>query len=121
MTAYMGSLEIGGHPLISESEGARATITIVAGSGVIVPGTVLGKITASEKHTPSPHAQMAGIEGAERAVAVAIGGCDATSDDQQIEAAIGNSEWNFHRLTFRAGADQWAKRAELAAVGIDAR
>lgn len=121
MTAHMGSLKTGEHPLLSEGNGARATVTVIAGSGVIVPGTVLGKITDSGKYAPSPNAQVAGIEGAETATAVAIGGCDATSDDHQIEVAIGNSEWNFHRLTFRSNADPWAKRAELAAVGIDAR
>ena len=53
----------GRHPgegLFSEANGHRSrdVITIAAGSGVVGPGTVVGKITASGKFAPSPVATI---------------------------------------------------------------
>ena len=48
--------------LLTEANGylSRDTVTILAGSGKVKAGTVLGKITASGKFMPSPAAQVAG-------------------------------------------------------------
>lgn len=120
----------GRHPgegLMSEGNGSlsRGIAVIKAGSGVIKPGTVLGKITAGGKFAPSPNAQVAGIEGAETAVAVAIYGGDATGADLKVSIIARDAEWNVNTLTFDATVNDDAKKAtklaQLAAVGIIAR
>lgn len=126
----MTVLNEGIHPgegLLSEASRARSrdTITIAAGSGVIVPGTVLGVITASGKYTISPNAETTDIEGAETAKAVALYGCDATDKDVKITAITRDAEWKQDCLTYDATRDDDSKKAaavvDLAAVGIIVR
>lgn len=104
---------------------SRDNIVIASGAGVIVPGTVLGKIAASGKYVPSADAEVIGEEGAETAVAIALYGCDATSADQKIAAITRDAEWNGHTLTFDASVNDATKKAtkaaQLAAQGIIAR
>ncbi len=120
----------GRHPtegLMSEANGHRSrdNITIAAGSGIIEPGTVLGKITASGKYTASPNAVVAPIAGAETATAIALYRADATGGDVKISAITRDAEWNVNTLTYDASVNDDAKkatkRAQLAAVGIIAR
>ena len=71
----------GRHPgefLMSEAnrQRSRGNITIASGAGIIAPGTVLGKVTASGKYVASA---IGATNGSETAVAVALYGCDAIS------------------------------------------
>lgn len=104
---------------------SRDNITIEAGAGVIIPGTVLGKVTAGGKYLPSPNTLVEGDEGAETGVAIALYGCDATTADQKIAAITRDAEWNGHTLVFHPSVNDATKKAtklaQLAAVGIIAR
>lgn len=104
---------------------SRDNIVVASGAGVIVPGMVLGAITASGKFIPSPNAEVVGDEGAETGIAIALYGCDATSADQKIAAIVRDAEWNGHTLAFDASVDNNTKKAtkvaQLAAKGIIAR
>lgn len=104
---------------------SRDNITIAAGAGVVVPGTVLGKVTASGKYVPSANAEVVGEVGAEVGVAIALYGCDATTEDQAIAAITRDAEWNGHTLTFDGTVNDATKiatkTAQLAAKGIIAR
>jgi hypothetical protein len=60
-------------------------VTIVAGSGIVQRGTVLGTITASGKHTTSA---AAAADGSQNVDVVLLNGVDATSADQEAMAAI---------------------------------
>lgn len=117
----------GRHPiegLLSEGDFAysRASITVVSGAGKIVPGTVLGKITASGKYTPSPDT---GADGSQTAVAVALYDCDATSADAVVVAVVRHAQWNVNTLTYHSSVNDNTKRAakatQLAAAGIIVR
>ena len=118
------------HPLefvLSEGNGAisRQSVVIRTGSGVLVPGTVLGQVTADEKFTASPDAETGGIEGAETAVAILAYGVDATDGDVQAVVIDKDAEVKIPYLTFDASVDNAAKTTakldELRAVGIKAR
>ena len=120
----------GRHPgegLMSEANGHRSrdNIVVAAGAGIVIPATVLGRITATGKYVPSPDAVVEGIEGAEVACAVAIYGADATTGDVAIAAISRDAEWNIHTLTFDPSVDTDSKLAakldQLRAVGIIVR
>lgn len=110
--------------IMSEANGqlSRDNIVIVSGAGVVKPGTVLGKITASGKYTPSP---ATGADGSQTGVAICIYGCDATSADQKVSAITRNAEVNGKTLEYGAtvndDAKKLAKATQLAAVGIIVR
>ncbi len=115
------------HPgefLMSEANGQRSreTITVASGAGVIAPGSVLGKITASGKYLVSA---IGATDGSQTAAAVSLYGCDATSADQKIAAILRDAEVNGNILTYHADRDQAAERAaaraDLAAVGVIVR
>ena len=115
------------HPgefLMSEANGQRSreSITIASGAGVIAPGSVLGKITASGKYLVSA---IGAASGSQTAAAVSLYGCDATAADQTIAAILRDAEVNGNILTFHAYRDQPAERdaaiTNLAAVGIIVR
>jgi hypothetical protein len=100
----------GRHPgegLMSEANfhRSRGVATIASGTGVVVPGTVLGKITSGGKYTISPNAEVEDLEGAETGVAIALYGCDATSADQDITIIARDAEWNVNtRAALPGGA-----------------
>jgi hypothetical protein len=117
----------GRHPgefLLIEGNGqiSREAAVIVSGSGVIAPGTVLGKISASGKYQPSP---ATGTDGSETAVAVALYGCDATSADQKIAIIARSAEVKADGLLFHSTVNDATKRTakatQLAAAGIIVR
>lgn len=123
----MTVLTEGAHPgafIMSEAawHRSRDTITIVAGSGVVKPGTVLGKVTASGKYAPSA---ATGSDGAQTGVAINIYGVDATSVDVKVAAFTRDAEVNGNCLFYAASVDDDAKKAakasQLAAVGIIVR
>lgn len=122
----------GKHPgefLMSEAPGvgalSREVITIASGAGVIAPGTVLGKITASGKYIPSPAAEVSGSEGAEVADAVNLYGVDATSADVEVTAIVRSAVLNGHELIYDASrnlaGEQLAARVDLAAKDVIVR
>lgn len=120
----------GRHPgegLFSEANGHRSrdVITIVAGSGVVAPGTVVGQVTASKKYAPSPAASETGLEGAENAKGITLYGVDATTEDQKVTAILRDAEWNASTLTYEESVDTDAekltKATQLAAAGIIVR
>lgn len=113
-----------GEFLLSEANfhRSRDTITIVSGAGVIAPGTVLAKITASGKYKPST---ATGSDGGETAVAVNLYGVDATSADVKVAAITRDAEIKAFALAYDATVNddtkKAAKRVQLAAVGIISR
>ncbi|MBB3771533.1 hypothetical protein FHS55_002132 [Angulomicrobium tetraedrale] len=70
-----------GFVLSDERSLSYDTVTVVAGSGKLQPGTLLGQITASKKWGPSP---ATGATGAETAKAVLAYAVDATSADVDV-------------------------------------
>lgn len=115
------------HPgrfLLSEANGhlSREVVTIASGAGVINPGMVLGKITASGKYVPSP---ATGSDGSQTAVAVALYGCDATSADQKITVIFREAECNVNELLYDSSVNdatkKGAKATQLAAQNIIVR
>lgn len=113
--------------ILSEGNGliSRETVTIANGAGVLEPGAVLGKITASEKFTLSPVAEIAGIEGAETANAVLAYGVDASTQDVEAVITARQTEVKKLQLKYHASVDDadkiTAKQAQLASVDIIAR
>lgn len=125
----------GAHPgafIMSEMPGvgapSREVITIrggAGGAGIVAPGTVLGKITATGKFVPSPNAEVAGSEGAEDAVAINIYGVDATAADVEVTAIVRNAVVNGHELVYHTSRDTDAKKlaaqVDLAASALIVR
>lgn len=113
-----------GEFLLTEGNGqiSREAGVVASGSGVIAPGTVLGRLTADGKLVPSP---ATGSDGSQTAVAVALYGCDATSADQNIAIIARDAEVKadllVHHSTVNDAAKRAAKAAQLAAVGIIVR
>jgi hypothetical protein len=100
----------------------RETVTLKAGTSYPL-GSVLGKITASDKYRLSPAAQVAGDEGAETAVAVLLEAVDASlSDKTGLVVARGPAIVSKAALIFDASIDlateKTAKHAQLTGAGI---
>ncbi|TRD16958.1 head decoration protein [Palleronia caenipelagi] len=113
--------------LLSEASGnrSRTTLTIASGAGKLAPGTVLGKVTASGKYVAAPAAVVAGLEGAETAVAVLGYAVDATDQDVDVTAIDRDAEVKGPMLAFDATVTDQTKTdtkiAQLDAVGIRVR
>ena len=111
--------------VLSEGNGniSYETVTIASGAGKLVPGTVLGEITASKKWTASPSAEVVGIEGAETGKAVLAYGVDATAADQQAVIFRRDGEVKRDYLAFHESVNDAAKiaakHAQLAAAGVN--
>ena len=123
----MTVLTEGRHPgefLMTEANGQRSreNITVASGAGLIAPGTVLGKVTASGKYVASAGGAS---DGSQSAVAIALYGWDASSQDVDIAAIVRDAEVNGNVLTYHADRDLTAEKvaanADLAAVGIIVR
>jgi len=110
--------------ILSEGNGSisRDVVVIASGAGVLLPGTVLGKITASGKFTTSPEASTVTIEGAETATCVLAYGVDATSADVDAVVTARLAEMKGQQLTYDAtvndGTKIAAKATQLAALDI---
>lgn len=129
----MAILEEGGRAtacILSEASGKRSreNIVVAAGSGVIAPNMVLGRITSGAnagKYKPSSAAAEDPDIGNQTANAIALYPCDATEDDQSIAALVRDAEVNHHTLVFAptvtTAEHRTAKHTQLAAVGIIAR
>lgn len=113
--------------ILSEGNGmvSREVLTIKSGSGKVLAGTVLGKVTADGKYVPSPNASVAGKEGAETGVAILGYEVDATSADVPAVCVTNDAEVKLPMLIFEATVNDAAKRttklAQLRAVTIKAR
>jgi hypothetical protein len=110
-----------GEFLLSEGNGHRSrdNITYVSGAGIIAPGTVIGKITASGKwQTMNP----AAVDGSQVAAGVALYRGDATSADAKAAAIVRDAEVKTGSLVYHANVDTTpeftAAATQLAAVGI---
>lgn len=104
---------------------SRETVVIASGAGKLRAGTVLGKVTATNKYVASPAAQVAGKEGAESASAILGYEVDATSSDVTAVVITNDAEVKRPMLIFDASVDdatkQTAKLTQLRAVTIKAR
>lgn len=113
-----------GEGLLSEAHfhRSRDKITILSGSGILAPGTVLAKVTVSGKYVPSA---ATGADGSQTAVAVLLYPVDATSADVDVAAITRDAEWNVNTLAYGATVNddttKLAARTQLAAVGIITR
>ena len=97
---------------------SRENIVIVAGSGPLPTGTVLGKITASGKYGVYDNAGPGGVETAAAILAEAV---DATDGDVKGSAVVRLAKIAPGGLTWKASliaADKTAGLADLAANGI---
>lgn len=103
--------------VLSEAEFGRSRdeITVASGAGVLKPGTVLGKITASGKFKPAVDAS---VDGSETAVAVLGYGVDATSADAKSVAIVRAAQVKKSELDYAAGATAEDMDAGLVAAGI---
>lgn len=113
-----------GEFILSEANGLRSrdTIKIASGAGKVLPGAVLGKITASGKF--APHAPAA-ADGSQTAVAVLYAAVDATAADAIGVAVTRDAEVKLSELILNAATDTDPEKAtvfaSLAAVGIIVR
>ena len=108
-----------GHFLVWEAlrDYTRETITIAA--GILEPGTVLGRITASGKYAAH---DPAAVDGTETAVAVLWGKADASGGDAPAVAVVrGPAVVNRHDLVFAGTLSEGeiaAAHTTLLAAGI---
>ncbi|MFS8051589.1 head decoration protein [Rhizobium sp. BR 317] len=110
--------------LVTEAPGyiSRDVITIASGAGVLQPGTVVGKITASGKYIPSVPAASDGSQIAAGIIGYRV---DATSADATVTAFTRTCEVNGKHLTRDVSIDTApeiaTQNAQLAALGISVR
>lgn len=108
----------------SEANGERSRdqITIASGAGALVPGTVLGKITASGKFGLYDNDAA---DGRQTAAALLYAAVDATSADAIGVGVVRDAEVFLDRLTWGAAVTTQAEKdaavVELAAAGIITR
>ena len=123
MTVLIEGLHPGAF-LMSEANGQRSreNIIIESGAGIIAPGTVLGKVTATGKYIASA---VGAADGSETPVAINIYGADASTGDAAVSAIVRDAEVNGHCLVYHADRDQPAEKdaanAALGALGIIVR
>ena len=123
MTVLIEGLHPGAF-LMSEANGQRSRedIIIESGTGIIAPGTVLGKVTATGKYIASA---VGAADGSETPAAINIYGGDASAGDAAVSAIVRDAEVNGHCLVYHADRDQPAEKdaanAALGALGIIVR
>lgn len=111
--------------LKSEGTGhiSRDTITIASGSGVVLAGTVLGKVTASGKHVP--YNDDGTDDGSRTAAAILLADVDATNADTTAVGITRLAEVWTDRLIWGAGVTTNTEKtnglADLAAKLVIAR
>jgi len=110
--------------VLSEAQGSRSReqIIIASGAGVLQPGTVLGKVTATGKYVASPDA---GADGSQTGIAVLAYRTDATAADADAVAYVRDCEVKTAALAYEATVNdttkEATKHAQLEAVGIIVR
>lgn len=111
--------------LKSEGPGhiSRDTITIPGGTGVVLAGTVLGKVTASGKYVP--YNDDGTDDGSRTAAAILLADVDATSADSTAVGITRLAEVWTDRLIWGAGVTTNTEKtnglADLAAKLVIAR
>jgi hypothetical protein len=105
-----------GEFILSEGNGtiSREVVTIIANSGALVDGTVLGKITASGKYAPYNNAHS---DGTDLAAGILYGNLPASTADQKAVAFVRQCEVMSSALT---GLDT-PGTADLAALSVIVR
>lgn len=112
--------------LLSEAPGSRSreTVIIAAGQGVLLPGTLLGQVTATKKWVASPDAEVVGQEGAETARAVLAYRVDASADAEAVtidcDAEI-KADLVIYHASVNSALKRDAKAVQLRAAGIKIR
>lgn len=105
-----------------ENSFSRDAIVLLAGSGEMVTGTVLGKITASGKFVPL---DLDASDGSQAAAGILVSGVTAESGvDADGAAIVRDAGINTDGLTWPTGATAEEKAAALVsllALGIVAR
>ena len=113
-----------GDYVLSEAAGTRSrdNIKIASGSGIVKPGRVLGKISASGKFKPH---DPAADDGSEVAAAINYSQVDATAADVVTPAHMRDCEVKAGCLSYAAATDTAPEKAvvhaALAANGIIVR
>ncbi len=116
-----------GEFLMSEGNGkqSRRNVTLEGGftdAGVIVAGTVMGKLTSGGHWVVSPHS---GADGSQTGVGVLLYNVDVTDADVEAVMIVGPAEVNGNCLTYDSTVDdadkEATKNAQLLAVGIIVR
>lgn len=124
MTVLHENPHDGNFILSEDNEGrlSRDNIVIASGAGALLPGTVLGQLTASDKFAPSPETAA---DGSESAAAILVGHVDATSTDVMAVGLMRHVEVSRHGLIYDASVDDDLKKSakwdQLRAVGIVVR
>ena len=105
-----------GEFLLSEGNGdiSREQVTIAAAAGALVPGTVLGKITASGKYVAYSNAAS---DGSEVAAGIVFYEVPDSASDQKVLAIVRSAEVIGAELT---GLDA-PGTADLRAIGVIVR
>lgn len=111
------------HYIVSEAHGyrSREQAMIAAGSGKLIAGTVLGRVTATRMFAPF---DPAATDGSQNAAAILYEGCDATSADVRRTVSARDTEIQGAVLVWKAGVtdnQKTAALASLAALGLIAR
>ncbi|MCY1298939.1 Bacteriophage lambda head decoration protein D [compost metagenome] len=99
--------------VLSEANGTLSRENIVIDVGVLVPGTVLGKITATGKYVAlAPAAE----DGSEDAAAVLYDHADATASDAKAVGMVRLAELRADLLVWPSGITTEQKTAALLAL-----
>lgn len=104
--------------IISEGRNHYSRDQITVDTGVLVAGTVLGKITATGKFVILA---PAAVDGSQNAAGFLIYGCDAVAADQVVAGLTRHAQVNGLKITWPAGITNPQKAtatAALAALGI---
>lgn len=111
MTTKTETIHAGEH-LVSEGNGSisRESIVVASGEGVLLPGTVLGIITASGKYAAYDEANA---DGSEVAAGVLFDGVDATAADVDAVAHVRDCVVASADLTWSTPADSTLGTADL--------
>jgi len=109
--------------LKSEANGdlSRDVVTVLSGSGKLLAGTVLGRVTATGKVRPYDNDNT---DGSQTAIGVLLYDTDATSADAAAVAIVRQAEVFAERLvwaTTAAVGERAPAYVELAAAGVIVR
>ncbi len=111
MTVKTETIHAGEH-LVSEGNKSisRESIVIASGEGVLLPGTVLGKVTGTGEYRAY---DSTNVDGSETAAGVLFDGVDATSAAQDAVAHVRDCEVAKADLTWPTPGDEAAGTADL--------
>jgi len=111
MTIKTETIHAGEH-LLSEGNGniSRESIVIASGANVLLPGTALGKITASGKYIAYDDSAS---DGSEVAAGILFDGVDASSADQDAVAHVRDCVIAKADITWAVPGDETSGTADL--------